>query len=59
MTEQTPQEICESLLGLSIHSIEINTDDEFILFTLDNGRELEFTGDGLEMFVSNSPQTDS
>jgi hypothetical protein len=59
MSELTPQEICESLLGLSIHAIEINTDDEFILFTLDNGRELEFTGDGLEMFVSNSPQTDS
>jgi hypothetical protein len=59
MTDKTPQEICESLLGLSIRAIEINTDDEFILFTLDNGRELEFTGDGLEMFVSNSPQTDS
>ena len=59
MTDRTPQEICESLLGLSIHAIEINTDDEFILFTLNNGRELEFTGDGLEMFVSNSPQIDS
>jgi hypothetical protein len=53
MTDKTPEEVCESLLGLTIESIEINTQDEFILFTLDNGQEIEFTGDGLEMYISN------
>lgn len=58
MTDRTPQQICESLLGLSISAIEINTDDEFIALTLNNGQELEFTGDGLELFVSDIPQDD-
>jgi len=53
MTDKTPEEVCESLLGLSIESIEINTQDEFILFTLDNGQEIEFTSDDLEMYISN------
>lgn len=53
MTERTPQQICESLLGRTIEAIEINVDDEFIGITLDNGQELEFTGDDLEMYVSN------
>jgi hypothetical protein len=52
MTDKTPEEVCESLLGLTIESIEINTQDEFILFTLDNGQEIEFTGDDLEMYIS-------
>jgi len=52
MSDKTPEEVCESLLGLSIESIEINTQDEFILFTLDNGQEIEFTGDDLEMYIS-------
>ena len=53
MSDITPQEICESLLGLSISSIELDTDDELIRFGLSNGQEVEFTGDGLEMYVSN------
>jgi hypothetical protein len=53
MSEKTPHEICESLLGRTIEAIEINVDDEFIGITLDNGQELEFTGDDLEMYVSN------
>ena len=53
MTDRTPQEICQSLLGRTIEAIEINVDDEFIGITLDNGQELEFTGDDLEMYVSN------
>jgi len=53
MSDKTPEEVCESLLGLTIESIEINTLDEFILFTLDNGQEIEFTGDDLEMYISN------
>ena len=52
MTDKTPEEVCESLLGLTIESIEINTQDEFILFTLDNGQEIEFTGDDLDMYIS-------
>ncbi len=34
-------------------AIEIDTDDEMIIFTMDNGQEIEFTGDGLEMYISN------
>jgi len=51
--EKTPQEICQSLIGLTIIAIEIDTDDEMIIFTMDNGQEIEFTGDGLEMYISN------
>ena len=58
MSDKTPQEICEMLLGRTIHAIEINTHDEFIGITLDNGQELEFTGDDLEMYVSNAPMDD-
>ena len=57
MTDRTPQEICESLLHLAIHAIEIDTDDEVIIFTMNNGRYIEFTGDGLEMFVSNASES--
>ena len=53
MSDKTPQEICESLIGLTIEAVEINVDEEFIMLTLDNGQELEFTGDDLEMYVSN------
>jgi len=58
MNDKTPQEICESLLGLLITSIEIDTDDELIRFGLSNGQEIEFTGDDLEMYVSNPPKDD-
>jgi hypothetical protein len=58
MNDKTPQEICESLLGLSISSIEIDTDDELIRFGMSNGQEIEFTGDGLEMYASNPPKDD-
>lgn len=58
MTDKTPQEICEALLGLAITSIEIDTDDELIILGLSNGQDIEFTGDGLEMFVSNPPMDD-
>jgi hypothetical protein len=55
---KTPQQICESILGLTIQSIEINPDEELITFTLDSGQFLEFTGDDLEMYVSDA-MTDS
>jgi hypothetical protein len=58
MTDRTPKEICESLLHLAIHAIEIDTDDELIIFTMNNGQVIEFTGDGLEMFVSDIPKDD-
>jgi hypothetical protein len=58
MTDRTPQQICESLLGLTIQSIEIDPDEELITFTLDSGQFLEFTGDDLEMYVSDA-MTDS
>jgi len=53
MIERTPQQICEGLIGLTIISVEIDTNDEMIIFTMDNGQEIEFTGDGLEMYISN------
>jgi hypothetical protein len=58
MTDRTPQQICESLLGLTIQSVEIDPDEELITFTLDSGQFLEFTGDDLEMYVSDA-MTDS
>lgn len=58
MTDRTPQQICESLLGLTIQSIAIDPDEELITFTLDSGQFLEFTGDDLEMYVSDA-MTDS
>jgi hypothetical protein len=58
MNEKTPQEICEALLGLTITSIELDTDDEIIILGLSNGQDIEFTGDDLEMFVSNPPKDD-
>jgi hypothetical protein len=52
MIEKPPQQICEGLIGLTIMAVEIDTDDEMIILTMDNGQEIEFTGDGLEMYVS-------
>lgn len=50
MSERTPEEICEDLLGQTIEEIEVDYDTELITFTTNMGR-IEFSGDGLEMYV--------
>ena len=50
MSERTPEEICEDLLGQTIEEIEVDYDSEMITITTNLGR-IEFSGDGLEMYV--------
>jgi len=50
MSERTPEEICEDLLGQTIEEIEVDYDTELITITTNLGR-IEFSGDGLEMYV--------
>ena len=50
MSERTPEEICEDLLGQTIEEIEVDYDSEMITITTNLGR-IEFRGDGLEMYV--------
>jgi hypothetical protein len=50
MSERTPEEICEDLLGQTIEEIEVDYDSEIITITTNLGR-IEFSGDGLEMYV--------
>jgi hypothetical protein len=50
MSERTPEEICTDLLGQTIESIEVNYDDEMFIITTNLGK-IEFSGDGLEMYV--------
>ena len=50
MSKRTPEEICEDLLGQTIEAIEVDYDDEMFIITTNLGR-IEFSGDGLEMYV--------
>jgi len=50
MSERTPEEICEDLLGQTIEEIEVDYDSEMITITTNLGR-IEFSGEGLEMYV--------
>lgn len=50
MSERTPEEICDDLLGQTIEEIEVDYDTEIITITTNMGR-IEFSGDGLEMYV--------
>ena len=50
MSERTPEEICEDLLGQTIEEIEVDYDSEMITITTNLDR-IEFSGDGLEMYV--------
>jgi hypothetical protein len=50
MSERTPEEICEDLLGQTIEEIEVDYDTELITIVTNMGR-IEFSGDGLEMYV--------
>ena len=54
MSERTPEEICEDLLGQTIEEIEVDYDSEMITITTNLGR-IEFSGDGLEMYVESDP----
>ena len=57
MSERTPEEICEDLLGQTIEEIEVDYDSEMITITTNLGR-IEFSGDGLEMYVESDPFDD-
>ena len=50
MSKRTAEEICEDLLGQTIEAIEVKYDDEMFIITTNLGR-IEFSGDGLEMYV--------
>ena len=57
MSERTPEEICEDLLGQTIEEIEVDYDSEMITITTNLGR-IEFSDDGLEMYVESEPFDD-
>jgi hypothetical protein len=50
MTNKTPEEICESLLGQTIEGVRIDGDSSKVILTLKKGY-VEFEGEGLEMYV--------
>ena len=49
-SKRSPENICEDLLGQEIEEIALNYDDEIITITTSFGT-IEFSGDGLEMYV--------
>lgn len=49
-SKRTPEEICQDLLGQEIEEIEVDYDTEIVSITTTYGR-IEFSGDGLEMYV--------
>lgn len=48
--KKTVEQICNELLGQEIEEIEVNYDEELICIYTTFGL-IEFTGDGLEMYV--------
>jgi len=49
-SKRSPEQICEDLLGQEIEEIEVDYDTETITITTSYGK-IEFSGDGLEMYV--------